>query len=316
VSTPIPVIFNPNAGSKRRGPLGGQSAESLGELFAAQGREAQILSTDSTEDAHAQARRLIAADEKLIVVAGGDGTIGEVATELIGHDVALGMIPLGTVMNVPRMLALPLDAEQAVGLLTGPLARTALIDVGEVNGRLFYEAASVGLHAAMFNSERGLGEVRRFSPLRPLWMAFRYRPARMDIELDGSTTVQTRGLMAVVANGPYAGAGMTVAPDARLDDGLFDVRVFRHFSKIELFRHLASILFGRRAYVPHVSTYRAARVRITGRRPLPARADSSDMGVTPIECRVLTRSLKVVVGPDFGAGTGAGAGASQSRERY
>lgn len=305
MTKPIPVIFNPHAGSKRRGPLGGHSAESLAELFAAHGREARVSSTESTEDARAEVGRLIAAGEALVVVAGGDGTIGEVATELLGREVALGVIPLGTVMNIPRMLGLPLDPEPAVRLLTGPFTRTALIDVGEVNGRVFYETASVGLPAAMFNSDRRFDDGRWGSPLRPLWMAFRYRPARMDIELD-DTTVQTRGLMAVVANGPYAGAGLTVAPDARLDDGLFDVRVFRHFSKIELFRHLASIMFGRRAYVPHVSTYRAARVRISGRRLLPARADSFDVGVTPIECRVRTQSLRVVVGPDFGAAGAAG----------
>lgn len=305
MTKPIPVIFNPNAGSKRRGPLGGLSAESLAALFATHGRQARVLSTESTEDARAQVGRLVAAGEELIVVAGGDGTIGQVATELLGRDVALGVIPLGTVMNIPRMLGVPLDAEQAVRLLSGPFARTALIDVGEANGRVFYEAASVGLHAAMFNSEGHFVDGRWGSPLRVLRMAFRYRPGRMDIELDDSTTVQARGLMAVVANGPYAGAGLTVAPDARLDDGLFDVRVFRHYSKIELFRHLAPIMFGRRAYVPHVSTYRAARVRISGRRPLPARADSSDLGVTPIELRVRTRSLKVVVGPDFGAGSAA-----------
>lgn len=307
---PVPVIFNPNAGSKRRGPLGGLSAESLTELFAAQGRQANVISTESEEQGRAEVGRLLAAGEELVVVAGGDGTIGQIATELLGRDVALGLIPMGSVMNIPRMLGVPLDAEQAVRLLTGPSARTALIDVGEANGRVFYEAMSVGIHAAMFNNEHHFDDGRWGSPLRPLWMAFRYRPGRMEIELDDSTTVQTRGLMAVVANGPYAGAGMTVAPDARLDDGLFDVRVFRHFSKIELFRHLASIMFGRRAYVPHVSTYRAARVRISGRRPLPARADSSDMGVTPIECRVRRHSLKVVVGPEFGAAAGAQVGAA------
>lgn len=298
---PIPVIFNPNAGSKRRGPLGGHSAESLAALFTAQGRQANVITTESEEHAQSEVSRLAATGADLIVVAGGDGTIGQLATGLLGRDVALGVIPLGTVMNVPRMLGVPLDAEQAVRLLCGPSARTALIDVGEANGHVFYETMSVGLHAAMFNSERQFDDGRWGSALRPLWMAFRYRPGRIDIQLDDSATVQTRGLMAVIANGPYAGAGLTVAPDARLDDGLFDVRVFRHFSKVELFRHLASIMFGRRAFVPHVSTYRAARVRISGRRPLPARADSVDIGFTPVECRVLTRALKVVVGPDFGA---------------
>jgi diacylglycerol kinase family enzyme len=205
-------------------------------------------------------------------------------------------------MNIPRMLGLPRDVPEAVKLLVGPAARTTLIDVGEANGRLFYEAASVGLHAAMFNAAHHFDDGRWGSPLRVLWMTFRYRPGRMEIVLDGSSTVKTRGLMTVIANGAYAGPGMTLAPEARLDDGRLDVRVFRYFSKVELLRHLASIMFGRRAYVPRVSTYRAAQVRVTSHRPLPCRADSLDLGFTPIECRARARTLKVVVGPDFVAG--------------
>ena len=101
--------------------------------------------------------------------------------------------------------------------------------------------------------------------------------------------------MVAVANGPYTGAGMTVAPAARLDDGRFDVRVFRGFSKWELIRHLAGIAFGRYRYAPHVSTYRAARVRITSVHPLPCRADARDLGTTPIEFRVRPAALRVVV---------------------
>lgn len=301
----LPVIFNPAAGGKARGPFGGHSVESLTKLFSDAGRDARVIATESSEDAQRQVRRLIAAGEPLIVAAGGDGTIGEVGAELLGRDVALGVMPLGTVMNIPRMLGLPRDPAQAAKLLADDAPRTALVDVGEANGRVFYEAATVGLHAAMFNAAHHFDDGRWGSPPRTLWMAFRYRPGRMEIELDGSTTIQTRGLMAAVANGPYAGAAMTMAPDARLDDGLFDVRVFRHFSKLELLRHLASIMFGRRAYIPRVSTYRAARVRITGRRQLPCRADSMDLGTTPMECRVITRSLKAVVGPEFGAAGGA-----------
>jgi diacylglycerol kinase (ATP) len=90
------------------------------------------------------------------------------------------------------------------------------------------------------------------------------------------------------------GAGFTVAPDAELDDGRFDVRIFRHWSKRELVRHFVSIAFGRRAYVPHVTTERAARVRISGARPLPARADSRDLGTTPVEVRLRPAALRVV----------------------
>ncbi len=216
------------------------------------------------------------------MAAGGDGTVGLVATELIGHtDVALGILPLGSVMNIARMLGISRDLEEAAGVIAA--GRTRLIDVGEANGVTFYETASVGLNAAMFATAQHFEDGDYGSPIKVLWTAFRYRPARMQVELD-SEEIATRALMVTVSNGAYTGVGMTVAPDARLDDGQFDVRVFRHFSKIELIRHLASIAFGRRRYSPHISTYRSAKVRITSRHPLPIRADANDLGATPLEC--------------------------------
>ena len=116
----------------------------------------------------------------------------------------------------------------------------------------------------------------------------------MRLELDEDGVEQTRALMVVIANGPYTGAGMTVAPDAQIDDGRFDVRVFRGFSKPELLRHLASIAFGRRRYAPHVSTFRASTVRVTSVHPLPTRADSHDLGTTPLEVCLQPGVLRVV----------------------
>jgi diacylglycerol kinase (ATP) len=171
----------------------------------------------------------------------------------------------------------------------------SVIDVGEAGDRPFYEAASVGMNAAIFREANRFDDGDWLSIAKTIWVALRYRPARMALELDDGRTVRTRALMIVVANGPYTGAGMTVATDAQLDDGVFDVRVFRGFSKWELIRHLAAIAFGRYHYAPHVSTYRSARVRVTSRHPLPARADGTDLGVTPVEFRVRPAALRVVV---------------------
>jgi diacylglycerol kinase (ATP) len=128
----------------------------------------------------------------------------------------------------------------------------------------------------------------------------------MELVLDDDQRLATRALMVTISNSPYTGVGMTVAPDARLDDGKFDVRVFRHFSKWELMRHMLSIAFGRRRYSPHVTTHRSSRVTVVGRRPLPCRADSHDLGTTPLDCRVRPRSLRVVVGPDYAGGQAPG----------
>jgi len=85
--------------------------------------------------------------------------------------------------------------------------------------------------------------------------------------------------------------------------------VFRHFSKPRLLRHLVSIAFGRYRYAPEVETYRSTSVRIESARPLPARADSRDLGTTPVEFHVMPHALRVLVAPRAGRGTaGAGSG--------
>jgi len=303
------VIWNATAGSKL--PGGGVTETSLAELLERHGIDARIVATQSAEDASRAVSDALASGEDKIVAAGGDGTFGQVATELIGNtDVALGIIPLGTVMNVARMIGVPRDLDAAAEVIAA--GRTRLIDVGEANGQTFFETASVGMNAAMFSAAQNFESGDFGSPVRALVVALRYRPAHMFIELDDDK-VTTRALMVTISNGAYMGVAMTVAPDARLDDGRFDVRVFRSYSKLELLRHLASIAFGRRRYVPHVSTYRSTNVRVTSHSLLPIRADSHDLGSTPLDCHNRHAALRVIVGPDFADGAALGADDQTSR---
>jgi diacylglycerol kinase (ATP) len=286
------VIHNARAGSKGGIPTNTTSRGDLVAIMASHGLGNDVVDTESEDDARAAVRRALDDGVEVVVAAGGDGTIGLVASELLGTNAALGILPLGSVMNIPRMLGLPRELEPAADVLaTGSIAT---IDVGEVDGEPFFEAGSVGMNAAIFREAARFDDGDWLSILRTIWVALRYRPARMWLELD-DRQVRTRALMIVAANGAYTGAGMTVAPDARLDDGAFDVRVFRGFSKFELVRHLLTIAFGRYHYAPHVSTYRSSRVRVTSAHPLPSRADSRDLGMTPVEFRVRPGVLRVVV---------------------
>ena len=287
------VIRNPRAGTKKGIAPNAITHDELITLLERNGLGSDVVETPDEEAARREARRAVRDGIDVVIAAGGDGTIGAVASGLLGTDVALGVLPLGSIMNVPRMLGVPRDLEAAAtALATGEQRR---IDVGEAHGRPFYEAASVGMNAAMFREANQFEKGDWLSILRTIWVALRYRPARMHVELDGAQRVRTRALMAVMALGPYTGAGMTVAPEARLDDGKFEVRIFRGFSKLELIRHLAGIAFGRYRYAPHVSTYRAAHVRVTSHHPLPCRADSRDLGTTPLEISIRPRALCVIV---------------------
>lgn len=288
----IRVLLNAAAGRKGVVLTNATSEEAVRDALRRHAPRAELHLTESGEQARELARAAVADGYDIVVAAGGDGTIGEVAGELLDTPVTLAILPLGSVMNVPRMLGVPRDLEAAAAILADGVERQ--IDIGEANGQRFYETASVGMNAAMFREAQHFDDGDYRSPLKALWVGLRYRPARMQLHLDGHR-IHTRALMVTISNGPYTGVGMTVAPDARLDDGRFDVRLFHHFSKFELLRHLGSIAFGRRRYSPHVSTYRAAVVRVESRHPLPCRADSNDLGSTPLECRIRPGALRVLV---------------------
>jgi diacylglycerol kinase (ATP) len=268
--------------------------------MAAHGLGEELIATGSEEEAVEATGSAVRDGYDVVVGAGGDGTIGTVARELLGTDTALGVLPLGSIMNIARMLGIPRDLEGAAEVLAGGHVRR--IDVGDVDGEVFFEAGSVGLHAAIFREAAQVDEGDYGAVWRSIVAAFRYRPSRMELALVGADgeeprIIATRALLVAVANGPFLGAGFTVAPDAALDDGLLDVRIFRHFSKRELIRHFAAIAFGRRAYAPHTDTERAVSVTIRGRRPLPARADGVDLGHTPVTFGVRAGSLLVVAPP-------------------
>lgn len=286
------VIHNATAGAKAGIPTNGRSRDDLIGLLDRKGIQATIIDPSSEEEARAAVRAAVERDLPTVIAAGGDGTVGLVAGQLLDARTALGVLPMGSVMNIARMLGVPRDLDGAAEVLA--TGRVVAIDVGMAGDRVFYEAGSVGMNAAIFREAARFDDGDWLSILRTVWVALRYRPARMRLVLD-DREVSTRALMVTVSNGPYTGAGMTVAPDARLDDGLFDVRVFRGFSKWELLRHLGSIAFGRRRYSPHISTYRSSRVRITSRHPLPARADSHDLGTTPVTFEMRPAALRVVV---------------------
>jgi diacylglycerol kinase (ATP) len=300
-SGPIRVIVNTSAGSKGGLPTNTTSTVDVEAVLHHVGIEAEIVESATESDARRLAAEAVRKRYAAVVAVGGDGTIGVTASELLGSSTALGILPAGSIMNIPRMLGVPRDLAAAATVLATGVVRN--IDVGEARDRPFFESASVGMNAAMFREAQRFEDGDQMSILRAFWVAFRYRPARMKIELDDGV-IRTRALTVTVSNGPYTGTGMTVAPDARLDDGCLDIRVFEHFSKWELIRHFASIAFGRRRYAPHITTYRSTFARVSSRRPLPARADSRDLGTTPVEFRILPAALRVITPPD-GLPTGA-----------
>jgi YegS/Rv2252/BmrU family lipid kinase len=295
------LIVNPNAGRKAGLTTNAFGVEDARALLERHGIEAEIWETERPGHATELARKAATERYNRVIAAGGDGTVEEAAEGLVGTDVELGVLPLGSIMNIARMLGIPRDLDAAAQVIRE--RRVARIDVGrastQARGDYFIEAAGVGIDAglfAYFNQIDG-GNWRSLRPL--ITFMWRYRPRRFTLMIDGRR-MRFRAMMLTVANGPYVGAALAVAPDARLDDHKFDVKVYTRFSKFELLRHLLSIAGGRRVYNPKVLTFRASTVEVIPDVPMMVHGDSRPLATTPARFEVLPSALAVIVGGEPG----------------
>ena len=233
----------------------------------------------------------------LLVVGGGDGTIG-CAAEMVAHTgTTLGVLPLGTANDFARTLEIPTDLAAAVDtLLHGQVVD---VDLGRVDGRAYLNVASVGLSVAVTQRltpglKRRLG---RFAYPAATLAAYRsHRPFAARLELDDGTVLDLGDLMQVaVGNGRHYGGGLTVAPHASIDDHLLDVyaveqgRLRDHVSVARLLRtgHLVE-----HERVHHVTT---RRLRLVTDEPLPVNLDGEIAATTTATFEVDRNALHVVV---------------------
>ena len=294
------VIWNPNAGQKLRGAKPALTEDDLRSLLDRHGIAARVVPTESTEDAQRAVHEAIASGHTTVIAAGGDGTIELVATELLGRqDIALGMLPLGTVMNFARMVRVPRDLDDAAAIIAE--GRTRLIDAGEANGTPFYETLSVGMNAAMFSAAAHFEDGDWGSPLRVLTVAFRFQPARMTVELDDQT-LSNRALMVTISNGAYMGLAMAVAPGARLDDGVRDAVVVEDTGSIMTrFWHARHLATGSAHRAPVVTVRRIRHAVIETDGEMEYHVDGEpgtahgriEVSIIAGALRVRTRSLSV-----------------------
>ena len=293
------LILNPYSGTDD-----GDSAVRLAEIVAALGRHgigANIGIQTSGKDARAMAKDAVRSGLPLVVVASGDGTIEEVASELAGSPTVLGIVPNGTMNNLARSLGIPLDIEKACALIGMGTVRH--IDMGRVfsgdpaNGRYFLECGGVGLGALATLAGEALQKKRWRLFSKVLGRAFSATPERIRVEMDELTLEPTTAII-TVSNAPMMGHNLLVAPDARMDDGLLDVAVYDGMDTGELIQHLKAMADGK---VERIPTYRTRRVAITCEAGLPANADDKELNEErrKIEIEVLPGALSVIVGNGF-----------------
>jgi diacylglycerol kinase (ATP) len=238
-------------------------------------------------------RRAVDEGYDVAIAAGGDGTVGGVARALVGTGVTLGILPFGTFMNIARALEIPRDDPHAAAEV---IARSTVrrIDVGEVAGQPFFEAAGIGLDADAFSAGRAIQRGKPSLALAALAAFLRRRSTRVEIEIDGRVRSH-RVLQAVVSNAPWYGWGFEVAPGARLDDGKLDLVIFGD-SKWRVLRELVAAAVGRDR-AARGRRYRGARISFSARGELAVHADGVVVGNLPQTFAIRPKALRVFAPP-------------------
>jgi diacylglycerol kinase (ATP) len=288
--TKLSILVNPRGGR-------GRVLRRLEDLRAL-GRRlgAPVTLCRDADDLTSRARCAVEEGAERLLVAGGDGTLHYALPALVGGRCALGILPLGTGNDLAGALGIPNDLHLAArGAVEGPVRR---IDLGRVDNVLFAGVAGLG-----FDSDVARRANRYSGPLRGraiylsaiLRTVTRFTPLALRLESDGGS-FDGRATFAVVANSPRYGAGVRIAPEARLDDGLLDVVIVKEISRSRLLANLPSVLRGRHLGHPSVVAFRCRRATITAERETAIVGDGEAIGgagPSPIVVEVLSEALTV-----------------------
>ena len=284
----VALIVNPAAGAGRAAKRLPDAEAALRALGIGCHRE------ETTSLAHAAALALAASEAgEAVFTLGGDGLVGAVAGALADTGTPLGVLPGGRGNDFARVLGIPSDAAEAVQALAAAPERK--VDLAEANGRPFIGIASCGFDSV---ANRIANESRLVKGnLVYLYAALRavatWKPARFELELDGKLRAYT-GWSVAIANSKAYGGGMRIAPDAELDDGLFDVVVSETTSKLAFLRGLPLVFKGTHVDLPSVHVMRAREVRVSSDRPFELYADGDPVGELPVTVRMRPGALTVL----------------------
>ena len=295
--------MNPVAGRKTLGRLSRPSAVlAVRDALAEASIDAAVVETSGPDDAVELARRAVAEGRPLVITAGGDGTVEDVLQPLVGTSTALGILPLGSAMNLARSLGIPRDLADAARVISH--GKVLAADIGRVgDGPYFVEAAGVGLDPVLLADwvrDRGQGARVRQTIA---WLR-NAEPVQVAIRADGQDEVIVRSLLVRVANSPYFGLGSMLAPGVRIDDGRLRLLVYRDWGVRDLARYQLASLVTKHWPLPvesEPSFVRSVDIAVLGNRRLPVHADGKFVTTTPVRLSIVPAGLRVVAGPAAGA---------------
>ena len=289
----ITVLINSRAG-KQDAAL----AQRVEDAFRAAGAEPDIRLAEGPS-MRREAADAVKHGSPVIVAGGGDGSVSAVAGAVAGSDAALGVLPLGTLNHFAKDLGIPIDLDKAVQVIVA--GRETSVDVGEVNGHLFVNNASIGMYARLI-AERAAA-MQRIGPhkwaahgLAALRVWRRYPRLRVELRADG-TARRVRTPFVFVGNNEYQLSGLELGGRKNLAGDRLHVCMAPGMSRGGVARMIAAAVFGD---VCNIDEFESSTTRAVALDAGVSRMDASIDGelVTldnPLTFDIRPRVLRVIV---------------------
>ena len=286
----IKLIINPAAG---RGKASKLSKRVISE-FEKRGIDFDYEYSAKPRHAVEISRKASTEFQKVIAV-GGDGTVNEVGEGLVGSDAIFGVIPLGSGNDFAKENGIPSKISDAVGVILSD--NFHLIDVIKVNDRVSLNTAGVGFNGIVSEVAKSVKYLKGMSVY--IWSvvktAIRYKSIPLKISINGRL-IEDNIFMVSICNSKSEGGGFIMAPDAKNDDGLFDVTIIRHTGYTKLLLNLNKALTGNLNKLKEVETIKGNSILIESESPMPVHVDGEviSLDAHKVEASILKSSLKVI----------------------
>ncbi len=276
-------IINPIAGTRQKQVIHDAILEQFPE------EQFEICYTEYRGHAFDIALKKIEEGYTHIVAVGGDGTVNEVASALVGSSAVLGIIPAGSGNGLARHLKLPVNITDALAVIRNHKMKT--IDVGRVNGRYFFCTCGTGFDASVgkkfaHDSRRGMLSYVRAT----IHQYITYSPKSYILKVEDKK-IKLKAFLVTFANSGQYGNNAYIAPNAQIDDGMLDLCILRPFPKTSTLELGLRLFFKNIDQSPYLEVMRMkkATLKRKGKQKITLHLDGEPV--------TLKRKLKVKVIP-------------------
>ncbi|CAN5219303.1 diacylglycerol kinase family lipid kinase [soil metagenome] len=283
-------VINPISGDLNKEEL----AAKIETFFDDNSKEIKILYTTGKDDDSQIKKYLEEFKPHIVVAVGGDGTVNLVAKHLIHKDIIMGILPMGSGNGLSKDLGIPQNnPDKVLEMLKNP--KVIEMDTLTANNHFFLHLADIGFNAHIVRlfskgKKRGLISYIKYTVKE----FYKYKTSRYTVDSDYGR-FEGRAFMITIANSNQFGSNLTINPNGKYDDGLFEVIIIKRFPRSESFRLFFQLLFKKIIFSPYCIILRCKEVQISSTRKKTVQIDGEIAGrFDKVKVDINPNSLKVI----------------------